>query len=183
MNLNVVNELYNQLVSLANQAFDIVFKGVDLTKEEKVNKVVMHKNMDQYLQCSIIKCVLTDKIIPGSYLGIVKELVQYDAFKNIEAIENFSTDDENYISFEKYINDTINTVPLFISLITHLDATCRRANPNFENAFSKRAFACVVEIIRNTLEEKLVQDELFPSVLFNVLEPIINVYKANNLEY
>ncbi len=182
MNIKIVNELYAELTKLTYKAFDIVFQGQDVDKLG-VNKEKMHINMDQYLQCALIKCVLTDKVIPGNYFEIAKNIVEHDMFASIEAHENFSTDDKNYGTLENYINGAVEQIPLFFSLIVHLDSVCKKADPNFDASMSRMAFDCVVEILRNSVENKLSEDKYFPVVLFNVLRPVIELYKTNNLKY
>ena len=100
MDLRTAKELYDILNRLSIQAFDIVFDN-DINKAKKdVNKETMGTNMDQYLQCLLVKCLFDRKSLTDEYFDIinrVKEALIADRQKEIDKLTeiNDSINDTN----------------------------------------------------------------------------------------
>jgi hypothetical protein len=178
MDLITAKGLYDMLKKLSNQAFDIVFGNENIAKDSNVNKQTLGTNLDQYIQCLLVKCLLDRNALDDNYFDIVKHLTNFDCFMNIPSISSGSITNEDLL---EYVNKAIDRVPLFIDVVIHVDKTCLENDPEFDTRFSKDVFSCVVQIVKHIVPYNEVSD--IAECLFEALKPVLNKYQEAKLKY
>lgn len=178
MDLKTAKELYDILCKLANHAFDIVFNKDNIPADSNVNKETLGNNMDQYIQCLLVKCLMDRKSLNDEYFDIVKHITNYDSFINVPSLSSGVVNEAGII---KYVDQVLLNIPLFFSLAIHVDQVCKNDDPSFDTRLSKDTFACVVEIVKNIVPYNEI-GELAVS-LYDGIGPVMNKYKESNLTY
>ncbi len=178
MNLKVAKELYDILCKLANHGFDIVFNNDNIPSDSNVNKQTLGNNMDQYIQCLLVRCLLDRKALNDEYFDIVKTITNYDSFINVPSLSSGVVNEAGII---KYVDQVLLNVPLFFSLVIHVDQVCKNDDPNFDTQLSRDVFACVVEIVKNIVPYDEIGD--LAVSLYEAIGPVINKYKEAKLSY
>ena len=177
MDLRNAKELYDILNKISNQAFDIVFANEDAEKA-KSNKESLGTNLDQYLQCVLVKCLLEKEALNEEYFDIVKTLTNFDAFINIPVLSSeYITKEE----LESYVNNVVASVPLFIKLVVHIDGVCAENDPSFDTKLSRDAFSCLVEIVKSIVPYQKVNE--IAVCLYEAVRPVISAYQEAKLKY
>ena len=178
MDLINAKELYDILNKISNQAFDIVFGKEEDLEKVKSNKESLGTNLDQYLQCVLVKCLLERKVLNEEYFDIVKTLTNFDAFVNIPVLSSEYITRED---LETYVNNVVAKVPLFIKLVVHVDAVCIQDDPTFDTRLSRDTFSCLVEIVKSIVPYHEVGD--IAVCLYEALRPVISAYQEAKLKY
>ena len=178
MNLRQAKDVYDLLTKMSNEAFDIVFGNDNIPEGSKVNKKTLNDNLDQYIQCLLVKCLLDRNALDDNYFDIVKHLTNFDCFMNIPSISSGSITNEDLL---EYVNKAIDRVPLFIDVVIHVDKTCLENDPEFDTRFSKDVFSCVVQIVKHIVPYNEVSD--IAECLFEALKPVLNKYQEAKLKY
>jgi len=175
MDLRTAKELYDILNKLSLQAFDIVFANKE---ESKANKNTLGTNLDQYIQCLLVKCLMNKEALNEEYFDIIKTLTNYDCFQNIPKLSNeFITDTD----LAAYINEVTAKVPLFFQLVIHIDQVCLQDDPDFDTRLSRDTFSCVVEIVKSVIPYEEVNE--IAACLYETLKPVINAFQEAKLKY
>ena len=178
MNLRTAKNVYDLLIKMSNEAFDIVFGNDNIPEGSKVSKKTLNDNLDQYVQCLLVKCLIDRNALDENYFDIVKHLTNFDCFVNIPSV---SSEEYNHEDLLEYIDKAINRVPLFFDVVIHVDQTCMEKDPKFNAQLSKDVFSCVVQIVKNIVPYNEVGD--IAECLFIALKPVINKYQEAKLNY
>lgn len=178
MDLRAAKDIYDMLRRLANDAFDIVFGNENISKDSNVNKETLGTNLDQYLQCVLVKCLIDRNSLNDQYFDIIKHLTDFDCFINIPSI---SENKENIEDISNYADKVLNNVPLFFKIVIHVDQVCLNDDPSFDTKISRDTFACVVEIVKNIVPYEEVGD--IAICLYDCLKPVMNKFKEAKLNY
>ena len=178
MNLRTAKDVYDLLIKMSNEAFDIVFGSDDIPEGSKVSKKTLNDNLDQYVQCLLVKCLMDRNSLDDNYFDIVKHLTNFDCFVNIPST---SSDEFNQDLLIDYVDKAINKVPLFFDVVIHVDQTCIEKDPEFVTRLSKDVFSCVIQIVKNIVPYNEVKD--IAECLFLALKPVINKYQEAKLNY
>lgn len=178
MDLKTAKELYDILRKFSNDAFDIVFGKDNIPTDSNVTKETLGNNLDQYIQCVLTKCLIAKESLNDEYFEIVKAITNYDCFVNVPSISSGVVNEAGFI---KYIDSVLVNVPLFFSLVIHVDEVCKQNDPAFDTRLSRDCFACVTEIVKCIVPHKEV-GELAPS-LYDALKPVMNKFQEAKLSY
>lgn len=178
MNLKAAKDVYDLLIKMSNEAFDIVFGNDNIPANSKVNKKTLNDNLDQYIQCVLVKCLLDRNSLDDNYFDIVKHLTNFDCFMNIPSISSGAINNDDLV---EYIDKAIGRVPLFVDVVIHVDKICLDNDPEFKTQLSKDVFSCVVQIVKNIVPYNEVSD--IAECLFLALKPVIDKFQEAKLNY
>lgn len=178
MDLITAKGLYDMLKKLSNQAFDIVFGNENVAKDSNVNKQTLGTNLDQYIQCLLVKCLIDRESLNDEYFDIVKHLTDYDCFMNVPSISSGVVNEAGIL---KYIEGVLVNVPLFFALVIHVDQVCLNDDPTFDTRLSRDTFACVVEIVKCIVPYNEIGD--IAVCLYDSIKPVMNKFQEAKLNY